>query len=111
MIDSRFVRAIKRLRAQSKDAELSTAVCVARDERKAAVGNSGRAWVLTPATRSQHKAQGVPPAPCWSLLGCGLPPQTPWEARPPPAAVAAAPPSSLPISENLSVSDDRESEK
>ena len=53
MTGGRFFRAIKRLRAQSKDAELSTVACVARDERKATVGNSGHAWVLTPATPSR----------------------------------------------------------
>lgn len=55
--------------------------CVARDERKAAVGNSVRAKGLNHAI---YASLGVPPAPCWSLLSCGLLPQTPWEATPSP---------------------------
>jgi hypothetical protein len=35
---------------------------------------------------------GVPPVPCWALLGVGLHPSNPVEGKPSPRAVARAPP-------------------
>lgn len=84
-------------------AELSTGACVARDERKATVGNSGgcKAWLIP---RKRLKASRPRPAGRSWVAGCRPKPRG--RLRPPPAAVAAAPPSGLPISEELNVPDD-----